>query len=125
MAKIKIDIADKTFSQYVRLRDGKCMRCLSPVELNEKGLPISHNASHYFSRGKENTRFDSENVICLCFPCHQIWGGDGREEYKKFMIKWLGEEGFKRLDIRAHSIGKKDRKMAYLIAKELLNSLGA
>ena len=38
---IKIDKADKVFSQYIRLRDKRCMRCGSAVQFNEKGLPIS------------------------------------------------------------------------------------
>jgi hypothetical protein len=123
MAKIKIDPADRVFSWYVRLRDGKCQRCGSRVEVNDKGLPVSHNASHYFSRGRESTRYDSENVICLCFPCHQRWGGDEREEYKKFMIQWLGEDGFKRLCVRAETFQKKDRKLAYLVVKKLLEEV--
>lgn len=120
---IKIDKADQTFSQYIRKRDGRCCRCGSQVEFNDKGLPVSHNASHYFGRGKESTRFDSENVDCLCFPCHQVWGGDDRENYKEFKIKQLGPEGFKRLDFRAHQLTKKDRKMALIISGELLKSL--
>lgn len=124
MSNIKIDPADRLFSQYIRLRDGKCRRCGSVVELNAKGLPVSHQASHYWSRGKESTRFSVENVDTLCWGCHNLWGhGDQRDGYKAFKIKQLGEEGFKQLDVRAHTSGKKDRKMAYLVAKELLKSL--
>jgi len=118
--RIKIDKADTVFSQYIRLRDMKCKRCGSIVELNDKGLPVSHQASHYWSRGKESTRFDPENVDTLCFGCHQIWGGDEREEYKKFKVNQLGEDGFKKLDFRAHQLVKKDRGMSLLIAKQLL-----
>lgn len=121
--RIVIDAADKVFSQYIRLRDKHCVRCFSRVELNEKGLPVSHQNSHYFSRGKENTRFDTENCDTLCMACHMRWGGDEREEYKAFKIKQLGEEGFKRLDVAAHTLCKKDRKMSLLKAKALLNSL--
>ena len=120
--KITIDKADKTFSQYIRLRDKKCMRCYSPVEINED-LPVTHQNSHYFSRGRENTRFDTENCDTLCMACHMIWGGDDKEGYRNFKIKQLGEEGFKRLDVRAHTLTKKDRKLALLKAKALLNSI--
>lgn len=118
--KIKIDKADQIFSQYIRLRDMRCVRCNSMVELNDKGLPVSHQNSHYWSRGKENTRFEPLNCDTLCMACHMRWGGDEREDYKAFKIRQLGETEFKKLDVQAHTLGKKDRKLAYLIAKELL-----
>lgn len=121
--KISLDKADQKFSQYIRLRDKKCMRCGSLVELNDKGLPISHQASHYWSRRNENTRFESDNVDCLCFYCHSLWGGDYRDEYKEFKIKKLGIERYKSLDVQAHTICKKDRKMSLLKAKALLKSI--
>lgn len=121
--KIKIDKADRVFSQYIRLRDGECKRCHSRVRLNEKGLPVSHNASHFFGRGKEATRFDPENVDCLCYPCHQIWGGDGRLEYREFKTKQLGKKKFQLLELRSNSYCKKDRELAYIAAKELLKSV--
>ena len=121
--KIRIDKADRVFSQYIRLRDKRCVRCGSRVELNAQGLPISHQASHYFSRGKESTRFEISNVDTLCFFCHMKWGGDEREEYRAFKIKQLGEEGFKKLDILAHTLKKKDRKLAYIVAKQLLKEV--
>lgn len=116
MAGIKIDPADTAFSQFIRLRDRRCVRCGSYVQFNGAGLPITHQASHYWSRGKENTRFDPENVDTLCYGCHRLWGhGDERDDYKAFKIRQLGEEGFKRLDQRAHAIGKKDRKLQLII----------
>lgn len=121
--RIKIDPADKVFSQYIRLRDKRCMRCGSRVEINEKGLPISHQNSHYFSRGRENTRFEPLNCDTLCMACHMIWGGDDKEGYRNFKIKQLGLEGFKKLDVQAHTPKKKDRKMSLMIAKELLKSV--
>ncbi len=67
---IKRDKADTVFSQYIRLRDMECRRCHSPVQLNDKGMPVSHQASHYMGRGKENTRFNELNVDTLCGGCH-------------------------------------------------------
>lgn len=119
--RIKIDKADRTFSQYIRLRDRECKRCHSRVELNDNGLPISHHASHYFGRGKEGTRFDIDNVDCLCMGCHKIWGSDNREEYRRFKIRQIGERGFQLMELKANSYCKKDRKMAWIIAKALLN----
>jgi 5-methylcytosine-specific restriction endonuclease McrA len=77
--KITIDQSDKVFSQYIRKRDGKCKRCGSLVQFNDKGLPITHQASHFFGRANEATRHDPDNVDCLCGGCHQIWGGNDHE----------------------------------------------
>ena len=121
--KIKIDKADTAFSLYIRLRDRKCVRCGSPVKINEAGKPVSHQASHYFGRGRENTRFDPENVDCLCTGCHQIWGSDDRESYREFKLKQLGQEGYNWLILRSNTYKKKDRKMALIIARELLKGV--
>lgn len=121
--KIKIDKADSTFSKYIRKRDGKCIRCGSSVEFNEAGMPITHQASHFYGRAKESTRFDPLNVDCLCHGCHQYWGSTNREEYRQFKIKQLGQQGYNLLTLRANSYQKKDRKMSYIIAKKLLESL--
>lgn len=124
MTYIKIDLADKTFSYYIRLRDGKCQRCGSLVRVNLKtNLPTSHHASHYFGRGKESTRFDPDNVCCLCFSCHRLWSSDEREDYRAYMIKKLGQRGFDALTIRANQTVKKDRKMALIQAKLLLEEV--
>lgn len=121
---IKIDPADRVFSQYIRLRDGKCQRCGSLVQVNLKtGLPTSHHASHYFGRGKESTRFDPDNVVCLCMGCHRRWGSDEREDYREFMFRRLGKRGFGALTVRASQTVKKDRKMALIQAKLLLDEV--
>lgn len=121
--RIKIDQADKVFSQYIRLRDRQCMRCGSKVQLNEKGLPITHQASHYFGRGKESTRFEPTNLDTLCFPCHHYWGGEGREEYKAFKVKQLGVAGFKKLYDMSETFVKKDRALSLIYARTLLKEL--
>ena len=121
--KIKICPADAAFSQYIRLRDGCCCRCGSGIQLNDKGLPISHQASHYFGRGRENTRFDPENVDCLCGACHRLWGSDDREAYREFKVRQLGGTGFENLRLRSNMTLKKDRWAALLIARQLLKEL--
>ena len=119
---IKIDKADKAFSQYIRKRDKQCVRCNSPVIFNDEGIPVSHHNSHYFGRGNECTRFDTENCDTLCHGCHSQWDGN-KEDYRDFKIKQLGKDRFNKLRIRASSICKKDREMSYLQAKEFLKSL--
>ena len=60
----------------------------------------------------------------FCFYCHQRLGhGDGRDDYREFKIKQLGENNFKILQWKAFSYHRKDRKLSLLIAKELLKTV--
>ena len=99
--KIKRYPADDVFSQLIRLRDKRCVRCESLVRFNDLGLPVSHEASHYFGRGKWGTRFDPLNVDTLCFACHKIYGSDDKQAYEKFKIDQLGQNEFNKLTLRA------------------------
>ena len=120
---IKIDKADKTFSQYVRKRDKVCKRCGSLVRFNGQNLPVSHECSHYFGRGQESTRFDPENADCLCCACHVIWGSRDREDYRFFKVKQLGQNRFNALLVRSKKLVKKDRALSFIKSKALLDSL--
>jgi hypothetical protein len=119
--RTKIDPADKYFSEYIRKKaNWKCEYCKKDYSDNHQGL----HCSHYWSRIHESTRYDPDNCMALCFYHHQILGhGEGRDEYKRIMIKKLGEKGFQQLTIRANQIVKKDRIMSLLIAKQLLKTL--
>lgn len=121
--KIKIDKADIKFSQYIRLRDKKCVRCNFPIKLNDIGLPLNNQCSHYFGRGKEGTRFEPDNCDALCFGCHQEWGSNDRESYRQFKIKQLGEQRFKTLQLQAYSYHKKDRFIELIKWKAMLEKL--
>ena len=118
---IKIDAADRAFSEFVRRRDKMCRRCFS-YGYGPKGI-TGLQASHYWSRRHENTRFDPENVDALCAACHFIWGGDRREDYTAFKKAQLGEKGLKLLMVRCNQYCKKDRKLALMQAKLLLKTL--
>lgn len=120
---LKLRTSDRVFSQYIRLRDGKCMRCKSPVRTNGKGLPVSHQCSHYFGRARENTRFDPENCDTLCGGCHRIWGSDDREAYREFKIEQLGEKGFADLRLRSNMYKKRDDKNDTIAARILLKEV--
>lgn len=119
--KIKIDQADRIFSRYIRYRDKwTCQRC---GRKHPEGAGTLGN-SHYWSRRHESTRFDPENCDAICnAPCHQMWGGDYREDYKKFKLKQLGNKGYDLLELRHNQYQKKDRKLALMIAKALLKEV--
>ena len=115
--RIKIDPADEWFSKFVRLRDGECLRCHSPVQFNSKGDPISHQMSHFQGRRKEATRFDPENGDTLCGGCHQYFTANPFE-HVQWQISIKGENTVNAIVIRSNSYVKKDRKMAAMIWKK-------
>lgn len=118
--RIKIDLADKYFSKYIRTRDNwTCQRCKTEYPENSQGL----HCSHYWNRWREGTRYEPDNCDALCFGCHKLWGSDERDEYTKFKTKQLGENRMKTLELQARSYCKKDRKLSLIIAKKLLEDL--
>ncbi|MCH7541954.1 HNH endonuclease, partial [Patescibacteria group bacterium] len=65
--KMKLRLSDRLFSRYIRYRDNwTCQRCGKRFEEKAQNL---HN-SHYWGRGDESTRFDTENCDALCSYCH-------------------------------------------------------
>jgi len=117
---LKLRRPDILFSRYIRNRDRwTCRRCGTRYELPTNGL----HCSHYWGRAREATRFEPDNADALCFGCHRIWGhGDGRDEYKAFKIKQLGEKRFKTLMLQANAFQKKDDKLMTLFVKGLLKT---
>lgn len=118
---VKIDPADKYFSQWIRFRDKQCMRCKSPVRFNEKGLPVTHQNSHYFGRGRQGTRFEPDNCDTLCHGCHRFWEKEDREAYREFKVEQLGTKRYASLTLQANSYHKKDYKMAQIFWKAELD----
>lgn len=110
MPKIKIDRADQAFSQWIRLRDKRCKRCHSKVEFNAAGLPVTHQASHFQGRGKENTRFDPDNVDTLCWGCHQYFTANPAEHYQ-WQVQEKGQALVDDIVLRSSFYKKKDRKL--------------
>lgn len=118
---MKIDRADQMFSRFIRERaDWKCEYDGKDFRDAPQGL----HCSHYWGRGREGTRFEPDNCMALCFFHHKNLGhGDQRDEYKEIMIKRLGKKRFRSLEIQAMTYCKKDRKMSYIIAKELYKTM--
>ena len=121
--KIKVDAADKKFSEYIRLRDKRCQRCLRAGIPDINGREIGGlDNSHFWSRGRESTRFDPLNCDAICRFCHQYFGGNPGE-YAYWKEQRLGKQEYDKLTIRANTYAKKDRKMSLLYVKELLKEL--
>lgn len=93
-------------SKIVRARaKGKCQRCLKPSEHLQ--------AAHCWGRRKKSVRYDLDNLLALCFYCHRQIDGEDPEAKKELFIRYLGEEGYKKLNQRANwpNLQKPDYKM--------------
>jgi hypothetical protein len=91
--------ADDKFSLWIRARDGKCRRCGSSSK------PL--DCSHYWKRGDSGTRYDPLNCVAVCRDCHTIWERQQNNEYKAFMVDWLGQEEYDALERRARTFKKR------------------
>ena len=100
----------------IRTRDGwKCKRCGKHYPPPTTAL----HCSHFWGRGRENTRIDEKNCDAICFHCHQFFHANPAE-YREWKLKQLGEREYRVLEIRAHLTKKKDIKMNLLIIEQLL-----
>ena len=83
----------KVFSLMIRERDKACVKCgrISPLD-----------CSHFWTRNNSSTRYDFDNCDTLCKKCHFEWEHDKQGRYRDFMIRKLGEEDYKKLDIKTH-----------------------
>lgn len=120
--KVTIDAADKAFSQYIRLRDGMCLRCRIPVTVNGKGLPTSLQASHFQGRRKENTRFDPDNVCALCMGCHMYFTANPAEHYQ-WQVDRLGQKTVDEVILKSNTYLKKDRQLQAMYWSQELKEL--
>ena len=126
--KIKLRKTDKLFTEIMRkTQDFTCQRCGMKYVFD--GVKVRHlgnlGVSHYFSRRKENTRFDMDNCDLLCnFPCHRLWETEDRAEYTEFMIKKLGSDGFDLLRARSDTYTKRDDYITELYLQNKLKELG-
>ena len=116
---------DRLFTELMRKRqDFTCQKCGLKYVFDGVAVRSLQNlgVSHYFSRRHENTRYDPDNCILLCnLPCHQLWGhGEGRAEYKEFMIKKLGEDGLLLLEYKSQQYRKRDDKLTEFVLQEML-----
>lgn len=116
---IKIDKADKVFSEYIRTRDKwTCQRCGTKYTPPTTAL----HCSHFQGRGKEATRFDDENADALCWGCHRYFTSYPAEHYL-WQVKRKGQKTVDLIILRSNQYHKKDRTLAYLYWKKRLEEL--
>lgn len=112
--KIRVDKADVAFSLYIRTKaDFTCEYC------GRKGRT---ECSHFHGRRKASTRYDEENVACLCSGCHSYLG-EHPKKHDAWFKKRLGSERYELLNIRAETIIKVDRTKISKEYKDKLQNL--
>ena len=89
---------DKVFQYYIRLRDvmpggyGRCISC-------GKIKPFNHlQAGHFFGRAHFSTRWHEDNVNAEC-EWDNCWNGEHLLTYKENLIKKIGKQRFKLLEV--------------------------
>ena len=108
-----IKILDKLASEVIYKRaDFKCEKCGRPAK----------SAHHLFSRRYISTRWNPDNLLNLCYPCHIHFFHSRIEEARDWLIQRMGEAKYQKLKIQALSRhkGKSDYK---LIKLDLENEL--
>lgn len=120
MGKVKIDAADRAFSQYIRTRDKwTCQRCNTYY----KPPTMALHCSHFQGRGKEATRFDPSNADALCYGCHQYFTSHPAEHYN-WQVERKGQAVIDELVMRSNTYKKKDRKFEAALWRAELIELG-
>jgi len=121
MGKVKIDVADKAFSQYIRTRDNwTCQRCGTKYEPPTMAL----HCSHFQGRGKENTRFEPLNADALCYGCHQ-YSPSHPGEHLQWQIQRKGQDTIDKIILQSNTYKKKDRKAEVIIWRAKLAELNS
>lgn len=116
--KIKLDLLDKLFSEYIRKRSkGYCQRC-GRFYGNWKQL----QTSHFYGRSRKSVRWDEDNAVALCFGCHQYFTSHPLEHTEWFTAH-LGEHEFQELSHRARQIGKPDKLLLEIFYKQKIAEL--
>lgn len=113
LGRIKLDKADQIFSSYLRTKIPYCEVCKREDTLQ---------ASHFWGRRNESTRFDEENVDVLCFSCHLKFH-ENPGNYTEWKKKKLGLKRYNLLDFRHNQYKKRDRKLEYIIWKKAYEEL--
>lgn len=120
MFKIKISLADRLFSLYIRTRDNwTCQRCFCDFSQRRWAL----DNSHFWGRGNKSVRFDPENVIAACKKCHQILTANPGEHIALFWNR-LGPVKYDALGVRARTPTKVDEKLIAMGLKIELKAMG-
>jgi 5-methylcytosine-specific restriction endonuclease McrA len=116
--KIKADKVFNIYSKAIRLMNKNTCEYCKKFFQDGIGLQVHH----FKSRRKESTRYDTENLICLCNYHHRYFH-ENPDIQVEFMIEKLGKERYDNLIIRSNQYMKKDRAMRLIEAKKFLEQV--
>lgn len=85
---------DKTFSEYIRARDGKCVQCGATERLT---------CGHLITRSKYSVRWDSTNAFGQCSKCNLLHEYQP-ERFTSWFIEKYGKEKYLDLVFRSNQI---------------------
>ena len=86
--------ADTEISKLVRFRDGRCVTCWSPVNLE---------CGHLITRAKMGTRFDLKNCNAQCSTCNQEHEEEPAQ-YIEWFIEKYGQEEYDALVLKSNTV---------------------
>lgn len=92
LLKKKLDVL---FSQFIRQRDKKCVRC---------GTTQNLQCSHIMSRVSLKLRWDERNALTLCYKCHLTWWHKEPLEASEWCKTVIGEINYKDLLREKHEV---------------------
>ena len=106
---------DKLCSEITRSK-GKCQRC---------GKKNNLQTAHIFGRTYNSTRFDLDNLLCLCPDCHINFAHKQPILFAEFVRKILGEDKYELLKEKHRQITKftlDDLELKLRVLKEMKES---
>ena len=88
------DACDNLWSQLVKARDRKCVRC---------GNGYNLDPAHIFGRVRKSVRWLLEDGLTLCRECHD-WGHHNEKAFRIFVEEYLGIERYTALKDKARAM---------------------
>jgi 5-methylcytosine-specific restriction endonuclease McrA len=90
-----IQDCDTLFSQFIRLRDGKCCVC------GKADRPLF--CHHIFTRRIYALRWFDKNGVAICWACHRHVAHEHPEKFRDIIMNKIGEEQYLELKRMAYA----------------------
>ena len=109
MSKIRRCPADSAFSTAVRMsRNHTCEHCQRTDGKME--------AAHIYGRANKSVRWDTMNILCLCFRCHLQFTANPLD-FEDWLRSYFGDGYLEILNEKRHRIQKDTKAYRAEIAK--------
>lgn len=102
------EIAQTWFNRFIRLRDtdengfGRCISCGKTTRFGDE----NYHACHYYNtKNYGQIRYDEDNCHGGCKKCNRYLYGN-LIEYRKMLLKKIGEERLRQLDLKSEMCKK-------------------